>query len=156
MFHFCFTLRSLYTAGDNTDLSFSRNMSKTAIVNIAFKSKFFKEYSISFLRTCRFMDLAFVVLKFLMLNVCGIIGILKIDFLNFSDTERFKQNKKNQKPFKASQACKSITFQVISTKSEYFLVFHWNFNPFAPCTPLESLYSTVHPCSPEEYREQKG
>ena len=70
------------------------------------------------------MDLAFVVLKFLMLNVCGIIGILKIDFLNFSDTERFKQNKKNQKPFKASQACKSITFQVISTKSEYFLVFH--------------------------------
>ena len=43
----------------------------------------------------RMIDLALEVLYFLMFKVCGIIGISKIDFFNFSGTERIKQNKKN-------------------------------------------------------------
>ena len=37
---------------------------------------------------CRLMDFAFVVLKLLMFKVCGIIGISKIEFINFSGTEK--------------------------------------------------------------------
>ena len=47
----------------------------------------------------RLIDFALVVLKLLMFKVCGIIGISKIEFFNFSGTERVKQNKikKNKK-----------------------------------------------------------
>ena len=36
----------------------------------------------------RLIGFAFVVLKLLVFKVCGIIGISKIEFFNFSDTER--------------------------------------------------------------------
>ena len=38
----------------------------------------------------RLIDFAFVVLKIFMFKVCGIIGISKIEFFNFSSTERVK------------------------------------------------------------------
>ena len=44
----------------------------------------------------RMIDLALVVLYFLMFKVCGIIGISKIEFFNFSGTERIKQNQKKK------------------------------------------------------------
>ena len=36
------------------------------------------------------VDFAFLVLKLLVFKVCGVIGILKIDFFNFFGTERVK------------------------------------------------------------------
>ena len=42
----------------------------------------------------RLIDFALVVLKLLMFKVCGIIGISKIEFINFSGTERAKSCKK--------------------------------------------------------------
>ena len=50
----------------------------------------FKEYSTSFRMICRLIDFGHVVLKLLMFKVCLIIGISKIEFLNFSGTERVK------------------------------------------------------------------
>lgn len=44
-----------------TDL-LNNNISKTMRLNIVFKRKFFKEYSISFLMISRMIDLALVVL----------------------------------------------------------------------------------------------
>ena len=41
--------------------------------------------------------LFFVVLELLMFKVCGIIGISKIKFFNFSSNERVKQNQRNLK-----------------------------------------------------------
>ena len=81
-----------------------------------------------------------------MFKIYEIIALSRIKFLNFSSTERVKQNKK----------CKAITFQAISTKVEhfffdkiknarqsslfkqfqqkrnnfFFLAFHWKCNPF--------------------------
>ena len=49
---------------------------------------FFKEYSTSFLMVCRLIDFALLVLKLLMFKVCVIIGISKMEFFNFSGTER--------------------------------------------------------------------
>ena len=40
---------------------------------------------------CKLIDFALVVLKLLMFNVSGIIGISKIEFFNFSSPERVKQ-----------------------------------------------------------------
>ena len=37
-------------------------------------------------------DFAIMVLKLLMFKICGIIGISKIKFFNFSGTERIKQH----------------------------------------------------------------
>ena len=51
----------------------------------------FLEYSTSFLMVCRLIDFALVVLKLLMFKVCVIIGILKIEFFNFSGTESVEQ-----------------------------------------------------------------
>ena len=62
---------------------------------------FFKKYSTSFLMVCRLIEFALVVLKLLMFKVFAIIGISKIEFFNFSGTERVKQNQKiknNSKP----------------------------------------------------------
>ena len=77
-------------AGDNTDLHSNSNISKTIRVNIAFTTTFFKVYSINFLMVCRWIDFAHVVLKLVMFNVCGIIGISEIEVFNFSGTERVK------------------------------------------------------------------
>ena len=104
-------------------------------VNITFSRAVFRVYSISFLMMCRLIDFAQWFSSYWCLN--GIIGISKIEFLNFSWTERVKQSKKIQKPFKISKACQTITFQAMPTKAKHlFLVFHWNFNPFAPCDSL--------------------
>ena len=75
--------------GVNTDLPLNSDISKTVKANIAFTSTF-KEYLISFLMVCGSIDFAPVVLKLLMFKVCGIIGISKIEFFNFSVTERVK------------------------------------------------------------------
>ena len=80
--------------GDNTVLPSNNNISKTVRVNAAFVGMFFKEYLISFLMVCRLVDITLVVLKLLMFKVGGIIGISKIQFLNFSGTDRVKQNQK--------------------------------------------------------------
>ena len=40
---------------------------------------------------CRLIDFALVVLKLLMFKVCVIVGISKIEFFNFSGTERVKE-----------------------------------------------------------------
>ena len=74
-------------AGDNTDLLSDSNISKAVIVNNVFTRTFFKEYSVSLLMLCRLTDFALVVLKLLMFKVCGIIGISKIEFSNFSGTD---------------------------------------------------------------------
>ena len=81
-------LHVLGWAGHNTDLPSDINISKTVRVNIAFARTFFKENSRSFLIVCKSIDFAFVVLKLLMFQVCVIIGISKIEFFNFSDTDR--------------------------------------------------------------------
>ena len=49
---------------------------------------FFKEYSTSFLMVCRLIDFVLLVLKLLMFKVCVIIGISKMEFFNFSGTEK--------------------------------------------------------------------
>ena len=74
--------------GDNTDLPSDINIWKTVRVNIAFSGRFSKEYSISFLMVCRLIDSALAVLELSMFKVCGIIGISKIKFFNFSGNER--------------------------------------------------------------------
>ena len=51
----------------------------------------------------RMIDLTIVVLYFLMFKVCGIIGISKIEFFNFSGAERIKQNKKKNNKKKHSK-----------------------------------------------------
>ena len=75
-------------AGHNTDLPSDSNISKTVRVNIA--GTFFIEYSTSFLIICWLIDFALVVLKLLMFKVCVIIGISRIEFFNFSGSERVK------------------------------------------------------------------
>ena len=45
---------------------------------------------------CRLIDFALLPLNLLIFEVCGIIGISKIEFLNFFGTERVKQNLKNK------------------------------------------------------------
>ena len=51
---------------------------------------------------CRLVDLAVVVLKLVLFNVCGIIGISKITLFSFSDCESVRKNakikKKHSKP----------------------------------------------------------
>ena len=43
---------------------------------------------------CRLIDFPLLVLKLLMFKSCVIISISKIEFFNFSETERVKQNQK--------------------------------------------------------------
>ena len=46
---------------------------------------------------CRLIDLAIVFVQLLIFKVCGITGISKIGFLNFSGNRKIKQNQKNSK-----------------------------------------------------------
>ena len=92
MVYLTLPLPALRWAGHNTDLPSDSNISKTVVVNIVFAGTFSKEYSSSFLRLWRLIDFAVVVLKLLMFKVCVIIGISKIEFFNFSGTERVKCN----------------------------------------------------------------
>ena len=85
------SLPVLCWAGDNTDLPLDSNISKTVTVNIACTRTFFKEYSLNFLMVCRLIDFVLPVPKLLMFKVCGIIGISKIEYFNFSGTERVKK-----------------------------------------------------------------
>ena len=57
-------------------------------VNTAFTQTFLKELSISFLVISRLLDVALVILYLLMFKICGIIGISKIVFYNFSRAKR--------------------------------------------------------------------
>ena len=75
-------------AADNTNLPSNNNISKRIRVNIAITRAFFKEHLISFLIVCKLIDLALVVLKLLIFKFCGIIGISKIEFFNFSGNEK--------------------------------------------------------------------
>ena len=107
-------LHVLGWAGHNTDLPSDINISKTVRVNIAFARTFFKENSRSFLIVCKSIDFTFVVLKLLMFQVCVIIGISKIEFFNFSDTDR-------------------VNFEQVSQKTSFgqkllfYLFWHWFF-----------------------------
>ena len=67
------------------------NISKTVRVNIVFPKN---EYSISFLMISKLIDFALVVLYFSMFKVCGIIGISKIEFLNFPELKELNKIKK--------------------------------------------------------------
>ena len=75
---------------DRTDLPLNSNISKTVKVNIALSGTSIKEYLVSFLMISRLTSFALVFLWLLMINVCGIIGISKIEFFNFSGTEKVK------------------------------------------------------------------
>ena len=77
--------------GDKTDLTSNSNISKAVCVNIAFITAFFKEYLISFLMVCRLI-FKYLKLCILMFKVCGIIGISKIKFFNFSGIERVNRD----------------------------------------------------------------
>ena len=46
---------------------------------------------------CRLIEFALVVVKLLMFNVCGIIGISDVEFFNFLSTKRVQQNQKPEK-----------------------------------------------------------
>ena len=46
---------------------------------------------------CRLIHSALVVLKLLMIKLCEIIGISKIEFFNFTSNERVKKNQNNLK-----------------------------------------------------------
>ena len=46
---------------------------------------------------CRLIDFVFVVLKIMLFKVCGVIGISKIKFFNFSGNERVKEDQKRLK-----------------------------------------------------------
>ena len=83
-----------HCVGDNIDLSLNSNISNRVRVNISFTSMFFKKYSISFLMISRLIGFVLVVIQLLMFKVCGIVRTSKIEFLNFSDIERFKQDQK--------------------------------------------------------------
>ena len=80
--------------GDNTDLPSNKNISKTISANVAFFPSFLKECSITFVLVFRLIDFALVILWLLMLKVCGIIGIWKIEFFNFSVNEWVKKSQK--------------------------------------------------------------
>ena len=54
----------------------------------------FKQYSVSFLMVCRLIDFALAVLELLMFKVCGIIGISKMEFCNFSGNERVNEQQR--------------------------------------------------------------
>ena len=57
---------------------------------------FFNEYLVTFLIACRLIDFVLLPLKLLIFEVCGIIGISKIEFFKFFGTERVKQNLENK------------------------------------------------------------
>ena len=56
-------------------------------------STFLKEYLINFLMVTRLIDFVLAVLELLMFKVYGKFGISKIEFLNFSKTEKIKYSK---------------------------------------------------------------
>ena len=114
-----------------TDLPSNSNISKTVRVNIFFTQALLKEYSKSVLIICRSTDLAPVVIKFLMINVCGIIGIWKIDFFNFQELKGLNKKKQKQKKTKKkvkiknhSKPPKVVRQSLLKQKAEHFLVFH--------------------------------
>ena len=75
--------------GDNTDLPSNSNISKTARVN-SFYSNVYQIIFDKLSNGMQLIDFALVFLRLLMFKVCGIVGISKIEFLNFSGTKRVK------------------------------------------------------------------
>ena len=75
--------------------------------------------------TCRLIDLAPVILWLLMFKACENFGISKIEFLNFSGTEKIKQNKKKtKKHLKPSKPVNESLLKQFQQKSNIFLVLH--------------------------------
>ena len=70
----------------------------------------------------RLIDFVLVVLKLLMLKVCGIIGITKIGFFNFSSTDRVKQN---QRKIKSYSKLLNLIYQLLSKHFQPFLNSFW-------------------------------
>ena len=66
-----------------------------------------------------------------MFKVCGFIGISKIEFFNFSGTERVKQN---QKKLKTIQNFLSVSVSHFSSIFNKFGIFFWFFTE--TLTPL--------------------
>ena len=58
-----------------------------------------------------------------MFKICGIIEISKIEFFNFSSTERVKRNQKKLKTIRNLLSFKTIIFQAIPTKAKHFFWF---------------------------------
>ena len=54
-------------------------------------------------------------------KVYGNIGISKIEFFNFLGLKGLNKIKKKIKPFRTSLRSSSITFQIISTKVNFFI-----------------------------------
>ena len=66
-----------------------------------------------------------------MFKVCGIIEVTKIEFFNYSRTERVSKIKKKKKEtLKTSQACKTITFQAIPANAKFYFGFSLKIQPF--------------------------
>ena len=57
---------------------------------------FLKGYLINFLMMSRLIDFELTVLWLIMFKVCGIIEVTKIEFFNYSRTERVKRNQKQK------------------------------------------------------------
>ena len=66
---------------------------------------------------CRLIDFVFVVLKIMLFKVCGIIGISKITFFNFSGIERVKEDQKKVKNHSKPPKLVSQSLFVLSTNS---------------------------------------
>ena len=84
---------------------------------------FFKEYSTSILMVSRLIEFALVVLKLLIFQVCVIIGISKIEFFNFSSTERVKKIKKIKSHSKPPKPTYESLFKQYEQIPKVFLVF---------------------------------
>ena len=84
----------------------------------------FKEYSTNFLMVCMLIDFALVFLKLFMFKACIVIGISKIEFLNFSGTGRVKQN---QKKLETVRHLLSLWVNPFSSNLNKFSIVFWFF-----------------------------
>ena len=69
-------------------------------------------------------DFTLVVLTLLMFNVCGIVSILKLEFLNFCGTERVKKNNDNKK-IKNHSKPHSLEIKLLFNQFQKFGIFLW-------------------------------
>ena len=75
----------------NINITTNSNISKTVSINVTRSGTFLKEYLISFLMVPSLIEFAILVLQLFMFKDYGNIGISKIEFLNFSGTEKVKK-----------------------------------------------------------------
>ena len=89
---------------------------------------------------CKLIDLALVVLMFLMFKFFKLLASQDSNFPTFPVLKGLKKLKK-LKAIKNPLACKSIIFQVVSLKFEYFV-------DFSLFEPFSSLYFAVWVITP--------